>query len=472
MAAGGETSRLVAGIIAQAKTTRTPIDGLSVDYSKHIQKAEEAAKRRNYDFAVQLYQQILELDADQGEARAGLRRALKSRHEAKKGGKFMKLMKGAGPLTMAKGLAKASKFDAAAKAVETYLSTAPLDVEANMLLGTSLEAAGHFKSSLAVFEFIAEIDPKNAEGLKRAGAMMARTGEAAKALAYYERALEADPRDRDALKARKDLAAEAALDTARYDTVAHSREQLVDAGETRRLEQSRRLHRTPEELEAERDRLETKYADDPSDVDVMLELAEIHEKLRDPEAALDLLERAQSHRKGDRELEDRVGKTRTKALKRALAKAGKAGNQEKADKIEVRLQEHEVAEIRRRLGIHPGDAGLRLELGQILLAKGDLDEAASELQKALADPRKAVEARLTLAKCFEAKGFGDLAAKEFEKVLDGIPENDQRRREILYSLAALAESGDDLERAKSLYARVYEVDVSFRDVAKKMEELR
>ncbi|MFT5731812.1 MAG: tetratricopeptide (TPR) repeat protein [Planctomycetota bacterium] len=443
-----------------------------MDYSKHIQKAEEAARRRNYDFAVQLYQQILELEADQGEARAGLRRALKARHEAKKSGKFMKLMKGAGPLTMAKGLAKAGKFDAAAKAVETYLSSAPLDVEANMLLGTSLEAAGHFKSSLAVFGFIAEIDPKNAEGLKRAGAMMARTGEAAKALAYYERALEVDPRDRDALKARKDLAAEAALDTARYDTVAHSREQLVDVDETRRLEQSRRIHRTPEELEADRDRLEAKYADDPSDVDTMLALAEIHEKMRDPEAALDVLERALSYRKGDRELEEKIGKVRTKALKRALAKAGKGGNQEKADKIEAKLQEHEVSELRRRLAIHPGDGGLRLELGQILLTNGDLDGAASELQKALTDPRKAMDARLLLAQCFEAKGFGDLAAKEFEKVLDGMPENDQRRREILYSLAALAESGSDLKLAKSLYAQVYEVDVSFRDVAKKMEELR
>ncbi|MEM8711468.1 MAG: tetratricopeptide repeat protein, partial [Planctomycetota bacterium] len=192
----------------------------------------------------------------------------------------------------------------------------------------------------------------------------------------------------------------------------------------------------------------------------------------DPEAALDVLERALSYRKGDRELEDRVGKVKTKALKRALAKADKAGNQEKADKIEARIQDHEVSELRRRLAIHPGDGGLRLELGQILLAKGDLDEAASELQKAISDPRRASEARLGLARVFQAKGFGDLASKEYEKVLDGMPENDQRRREILYSLAALAESGSDLDRARSLYAQVYEVDVSYRDVAKKMEELR
>ncbi len=444
----------------------------SVDYSKHIQKAEEAARRRNYDFAIELYQQILEIDADIGEARSGLRSALKARHDTKKSGRFMKLVKGASSLTAAKGLAKASKFDAAAKACESYLKAAPLDVEANMLLGTSLESAGHFRSALAVYEFIAQIDPKNAQGLKRAGAMMARTGDPMKALAFYERALEADPRDRDALKARKDLAAEAAIQSSRFDSVEHSREQLVDTEQTRELEQSRRLHRTPEELEADRERLESKFAEDTTDVDVMVQLAEVHEKLRDPEAALDVLERALSYRKGDRDLEERVGTMRGKALKRALAKADKLGDQEKADRIETKLRAHEVAEIQRRLAIHPGDAALRVQLGQELLRQGDPDAAASELQKALSDPRKALEARLLLAKCFETKGFGDLAANEYEKALEGMAENDQRRREILYSLAALSEEAGDLERARTLYTRVYEVDVSFRNVAKKMEQLR
>ena len=65
-----------------------------MDYSKHIQKAEEAVRRRNYDFAVQLYQQILEIDADVGEARRGLRQALKARAAIKKGGRLLKMVKG------------------------------------------------------------------------------------------------------------------------------------------------------------------------------------------------------------------------------------------------------------------------------------------------------------------------------------------------------------------------------------------
>ena len=40
-------------------------------------EAEEAFRRRNYDFAVEVYQQLLEIDPDLAEARSGLRRALK-----------------------------------------------------------------------------------------------------------------------------------------------------------------------------------------------------------------------------------------------------------------------------------------------------------------------------------------------------------------------------------------------------------
>ena len=98
-------------------------------------------------------------------------------------------MSGAAPLAKARTMHKLGKHAACARALEDYLRSSPLDVEANLLLGESLEAASHFQSARAVFEFVAEIAPDNAEGLKHAGAMMQRTGDPAKALEYYEKSL-------------------------------------------------------------------------------------------------------------------------------------------------------------------------------------------------------------------------------------------------------------------------------------------
>ncbi|MEZ6014683.1 MAG: tetratricopeptide repeat protein [Planctomycetota bacterium] len=445
---------------------------LTLDYTKHIQKAEEAARRKNYDFAVELFQQLLEIDPDVGDARAKLRRVLKARHEANKGSKLFRMMKGAAPLAAAKALGKAGKHDAAAKACEKYLASAPLDVEANLFLGIALESAGHFNSALAVFEFVAEIDPRNPEGLKRAGAMMARTGDPLKALEYYERALEADPRDRDALKARKDLAAEAAIVKARYGDVQHSREQMVDQGEAKRLERRNRMHLSEDELAEERERLEAELATTPDDVDLLVELAGVLEKLRDADSALDAMERALHLRPDDTELADRAAGLELKVLKRRIARADKLGDSEEADRLERQLAQREVAAIRSRVDRNPGDAGARLELGRHLLKAGELDQAASELQKAIADPRRADEARFLLAQCFQAKGFSDLARKEFERVLEARPEVDERAREVLYNLGLIAEAEGNPGEARRHYARIYEVDIGFRDVAAKMEALR
>ena len=66
----------------------------------------------------------------------------------------------------------------------------------------------------------------------------------------------------------------------------------------------------------------------------------------------------------------------------------------------------------------------------------------------------------------------DLAKREYGKALDAHPNVDERAREILYNLGAIAEAEGDSGEARSCYARIYAVDIGFRDVAAKMEQLK
>ena len=161
-----------------------------------------------------------------------------------------------------------------------------------------------------------------------------------------------------------------------------------------------------------------------------------------------------------------------KALKKAIARADKTGDQEEADRLEERLRETEVGDLMRRLELAPGDSALRLSLGRTYLRQGRLDEATGELQRAVGDPRIENEARVYLAQCFKEKGFLDLARKEYEKALAARTTVDERAREILYNLGAIAEAEGDVAEARSCYARIYEVDIGYRDVAAKMEQLK
>ena len=443
-----------------------------MDYSKQLQKAEEAVRRRNFDFAIELYRQILEIEPDQGEARSGLRQALRKRHEGKKGGsRLLSAIGGAAPLAMAKTLRKAGKHEAAVKALESYLAVLPMDEDANLLLGQSLEEAGFHKSARAVYEFLAEIAPKRAEGLKRAGAMTARLGDHAKALEYYERALQADPRDQEAIKARKDLAAERALSQSGSDRVQHSREQIKDKEEARSLDRAQRMHLSESDLREELARLEARYAE-KADPEVMIAMAEVHARLDDPETALDWAQRALSYRKDSFELATMAGDLRLKVLKKKIAQAGKAGDEAQAEALEAEMRAFEVEEMRRRVALRPADPALRLQLGRRLARSGDHDGAISELQKAVADPRSKREAQILLAQCFREKGFLDLARREYERALEGIQGVDDRAKEILYNLGAIAESEGKPAEARAFYARIFEVDIGYRDVAARMERFR
>ena len=444
-----------------------------MDFSKQIQKADEALRRRNYDFAIELYRQLIDLDPDQGDARAGLRRALKKRHDDKreKGGKLLKALSGALPLSRAKTLEKLGKHEACAKALEDYLVSNPLDEEANLMLGVALEQAGHFKSARAVYEFTAEIAPRNPEALKRAGAMMHRTGDHQRALEYYERALEADPRDQETLKARKNLAAETALSRTGAAAVTHSRELIKDKQQTKELDRSQRRHRSEEELRAELQRLEGQYAESPNDPELLISLAEIHERLHDPVAALEFAERALQYRRDSFDLVCKVGDLESKRLKKALARADKEGKQAEAGELEKSLIAHEVADYRRRVEARPGDAALRLALAKRLIRGEEVDGALAELQRCVNEPRVRDEALFYLGQCFQKKGILDLARKEYEHALEGKDMHNERAKEILYNLGTIAEARGNREEARSFYIRIYEVDIGYRDVAEKMGAL-
>jgi tetratricopeptide (TPR) repeat protein len=299
--------------------------------------------------------------------------------------------------------------------------------------------------------------------------MMYRTGEHAKALEFYERALEIDPRDQDAIKARKNLAAETALTQGRYDSVGHSREQIKDKDEARSLERGQRIHKSEEELREELERLEVRLAESSSDPELLTEVGELYRKLGDLEAALEFIERAMEYRRDSYDLAKSHGALKAKVLKKRIAKADKLEDSEKANKTEAELKDFELELAGRLLAFRPGDAELRLNLAKRLLRAGDYDTAIGELQKVSSDPRAEREARFLLGQAFHAKGFGDLAKKEFLLAIEDDARPDERTKEILYNLAAITEAAGEAEEARSYYSRIFEVDISYRDVAQKME---
>jgi tetratricopeptide (TPR) repeat protein len=166
-----------------------------VDVSKFIERAEQEVKRRNFDHAMSLYREILNLDPDCGEARSGARRAAFKKFEKRYPSA---LERGALNLPVNLMLPFARLFRAhqwTANLCESALSRDPKNPKLNHRLGHALLALGHRKGALAAFETVAEFDNRDSESLKIHGRLYADQKELEKALECYEKALNINPRD-------------------------------------------------------------------------------------------------------------------------------------------------------------------------------------------------------------------------------------------------------------------------------------
>ncbi|MCC6672838.1 MAG: tetratricopeptide repeat protein [Planctomycetes bacterium] len=442
-----------------------------MDLSKHLQNAAEAVKRRNYPFAVNLYSQLLALQPDNGEARAGLRQALFQKAAAKAPSRASAIVAGGVHLVVA-GIARAmGKHLAAAKAYERYLVHDPLSEGANLGLGTCLEKAGCRNSALAVYRAFAEANQRCLQAARKAGELLYEAGQLDAALAMYEQALRVDPRDQESLKARKNLAAEGALRSSGIATAKSSRDLVKDKDEQRRLETAKRLQLTPEELAKARSEMEGRLAAAPDDPALLAQAADLAEKAGDYAAAVAAAERLERLAPGDPQRLRRLGDLKLRAEERRVAEAEASGDAAKAAAARKTLTDLRVAEFKRRVGHNPTDLGLRLDLGTALLASGRVDESIAELQQAVKDPKRKAEALLALGRAFRGKGLVDLAIGQFEKALDAVG-GSAAAKAVLYELGSLCEESGKFDLALKHFGRVLEQDIGFQDVASRVETLK
>lgn len=443
-----------------------------MDLSKHLDKAADAVRRRNYKLATQICSQLLALQPDHEEARRCLRNALFKKAEAKPPSKLAAILGGGPHLLMAAVTRMLRQHQAAARACERYLAVDPLNESVNLRLGEALEAAGHRKSALAVYRAWAEMQPRCLPACRRAGALLYEAGEVEAALEMYEQALRVDPRDQESLKARKNLAAEGALRSSGIEEARSSRDLIRDPEAQRRLERTDRLQLSKEEIEAELNQLQDRLAENPDDLETLVRAADLHAMDRDLPGALQLLERAVDLAPERSDLAAKVGDLRIRIQEKLVNRARNKGEDAAAEQAERVLLDMRIAEHRRRVEQHPTDWALRHDLGAALLEARQLDDAIAALQQAVKDPRRKGKAHWLLGVAFWRKGMGDLALNQLQKALDATGSAGDHAKAIVYDMGCVAEELGRPDEALARFSSLLEQDIGYRDVARKVETLK
>ena len=315
-------------------------------------KGNDALQRENFDYAIDLYNQILAREPSQYEVRKALRTA-----QMKKAGRgvgfFKKMWSSAGSQPMvAKGHMALSKNPGEALQIaEQILNGDPNNSGAHKLVVEAASALELPRTAIMSLENLARNSPKDREvAIKFAHALAdsGQTGRAEKILADLYRSF---PTDNELAQALKDLSARKTMDEGGYDALADGtgsyRDILKDKEEAVSLEQQNRQVKTEDVTERLINDYETRLKTEPKNLKLLRNLAELYTQRKQFDRALGYYEQIKSSEVGaDASLDRSIADTVVRKFEHQASQldASAPDYADKLAKLQAEKQAYQLAE--------------------------------------------------------------------------------------------------------------------------------
>lgn len=453
---------------------------MPVDTSARKEKARLAVERRNYQGAIEIYQEILQIDPNDVEARRALR-AVEIRQAKETGTSRMSaILKNLG--TYLKLLLPSKNHEQVMMACEKYLVHDPTNPRILKKLAAAAIGAGYIQTAAAVLEDLRQQHPNDVAGLRMLQATYQSMGDIQKALEVNRAILQVLPGDREASQAIRDLSA--ADMSAKFEVAARTEERgkaarkvVRDEKEAERL--SRDL-RTEEDVLAEIEDTKKDIAKRPEDSRLYFKLGGLYLRLKRYDEAEEALKKAEELSPTEytikMKLQDvNIARMHDEAAK--LARAWKANPNDERAKAAYReaykkLYNYKLKCFEEREKEFPTDLNIAFELGNLYFEGGQLDEAIKRYQRTMHDPKNRAKSLLNLGIAFQKKGQFDLAIKRFTEGIDSIEIWNEAKMELIYHRADCYEQMGKKDEARADFTSIYEKDISFKDVSKRLERLK
>jgi len=442
------------------------------------EKACDAVERANYDYAVELFREVLRQDPDFLDARIALRGT--ERRRAQERGRSIGLLMRMPLIAMATAVKGA--LSGAVKRLEAYedfLKDYPDSFFGLMGAAAALRKAGHLDQAIIVYKDAQRIKPDNKRVLRALTDGLVQAGASREALRYAERLLAMAPRSRDLQREVRNLQASGHMEAHGLETATSFRDLIRDKDIADQLEQEGRVVATKEDLAEKVGQAEQELAAEPKSTANILRLADLYVETGRLAKARKLLLVKHEELKGDYDVRAKLGDLQMTVYDQAIATMRKALEQdpddgearEKLDDLVARRKRFAVKEYQARLEMHPTDRDIQMNLAKAYFDVGQYNEAIASFQETLSDPRHGLESARMLGECFAAKGQYDLALEQYERAIKFHPALDDAGKALQYSLAGNYEAMGSKEEALAIYKKIYSSDINYRDVAEKVDTL-
>jgi tetratricopeptide (TPR) repeat protein len=440
-------------------------------------KGSDALQRDNFDYAIDLFTQILAREPAQFEVRKALRTA-QIRKAGSGGGFFKKMMSSAGssPLIV-KGHAVIGKNPAEALQIaEQVLNSDPNSSAAHKLVVEAATALELPRTAVMSLEVVVRNSPKDVDvaiTYARSLADVGQPGRAEKILADLYRSF---PNDNDLAQALKDLSARTTLDEGGYEALADGtgsyRDILKDKEEAKSLEQENRQVKTEDVTERLINEYETRLQSEPKNLKMIRSLAELYTQKKQFDKALGYYDQIKASDVGaDASLDRSIAETVVRRFDHQASQldATAPDYTDKVAQLQAEKQAYQLAECQKRAERFPTDLQIRFDLGQLYFQAGKIGEAIQEFQKAQGNPHRRMAAMNLLAQCFAKRKMFELATRTFQNALKEKLVFDEEKKELIYNLGLVYELMGKRDEAIKQFELIYEVDISYKDIAAKVD---
>ena len=445
-------------------------------------KADMALKKRNFDYAIELYQQGLQIDPDRIEERKRLRQSQIAKVMEKGGnttGGGLTKMKNALLLGSIKKLGMQKKYEEQIIEIEKFLCVAPQSASELFLLAEAFLATDRAASAKQAYHEVTESDPSNIDAWKNLGRLHEKDKDLDDAISCWERVRSTSPSDGEAGKAIRNLSAAqmmAKTEERKKEGDGSFRDMLKDEDESKKLEQASTIIRSAADAKGAAEIAQEKADADPENSRLWRDLGDIQLKGRDFDGARASYEKAKEVNPQDMYASDKLGSLNEQILVdkiETLRMEDAEGNAAAIDQAEKDLHTFRVTDYERRVKEHPTDFSLKYTYGELLINDGQWDASIAQFQNARKDPKFVTGATYNIGKAFFEKQLHDLAIKEYCSALEGINEADSDlAKSVRYDLAIAHNTKGESEKALAYLEEIMSVDISFRDVSQKVTEIR
>jgi len=438
-------------------------------------KAAAALERGNLDYAMDMFLAVLEIEPRLLQARKLLRLTQIKRFKEKGGGPFRRLLLQLKtlPATLVTGATVSKDPVKALQKAERLMCVDPYNRQVGLLIVRAAEAAQIQEAAIHMLEWMLENQPNDVELMYRLAELHDEIGNTQGARAIYEKIAELQPNDPRAIKALKDAQARDTLHQGRWEEVG-TREDfrflLKNAEEAERLEQQAKAVKTADDAEQLIADLQTKIQREPGNINYRRALADHYLRLERFEEALAALREADRiSGGGDPQIDRAINAAMLRKFDTEIRDLRAAGRTAEAEAKEREKDAFMMEDAARRVARYPNDLQFKYEYGVLLYEHGQFTEAIAQLQLAQRNPQRRLRSLYYLALCFEKKGQLDIAIEQLQKALAEMPLMDDTRKDVLYELGAIYEKMGQPDKALECYKEIYAVDISYRDVAQKVE---